>query len=213
MAKLEGRWAPRWGWVTPCVGSTSLACSIFSSYASHISWTCGTGYWIKYVHDMLIFLLFQGYWQCFEYVKLWHFHYQQATASRIALAWFCLAPDNGGLPIGCLVNLTTVGHVLFLDLMLTFLVFLYQHIVVVEEAIPSLFASLIRYHTIKVEVIVRRVFGGMVPQNQSRSDGSGVATMLLCPKSTRVQTRILLQIRVNYSDFQTHTYYFQPWGL
>ena len=31
-------------------------------------------------------------------------------------------------------------------------------------------------------------------------------------KYTCVQTRILLRIRTNWSDFQTYPYYHQPWG-
>jgi hypothetical protein len=32
-------------------------------------------------------------------------------------------------------------------------------------------------------------------------------------KYTCVQSKILLWIRINYSDFQTYPYYFQPWGF
>ena len=32
-------------------------------------------------------------------------------------------------------------------------------------------------------------------------------------KYTCVQTRILLRIRINRSDFQTYPYYLQPWGF
>jgi hypothetical protein len=58
----------------PMVGPSSS----FSLYLHrNTPWTCGTCYLIKYAHDMLIFLLFQGSWWCFDYVKVWHFHRQQ----------------------------------------------------------------------------------------------------------------------------------------
>jgi len=44
-----------------------------------------------------------------------------------------------------------------------FPVFLYQHIIVIKQAIPSLMAGFIRHRVIKLGAIVGRVLGGMAP--------------------------------------------------
>lgn len=61
-----------------------------------------------------------------------------------------------------IVSLVATGYVLLLKLTSEFLVFLCQHIVVVEQTITSLLAGLVRHRIVEVKMITRRMLGGMI---------------------------------------------------
>ena len=84
---IMGAWdgsGPHRGSADPPMVGPQAHISIFCIVLhENISSTSGTCYWLKHAHVMLFFLLFQAYWRCFEYVKVWHFHPQQPKGCMV----------------------------------------------------------------------------------------------------------------------------------
>jgi predicted Kef-type K+ transport protein len=62
-----------------------------------------------------------------------------------------------------IVGLMATSCVLLLELTLEFSIFIFQHVIVIKQAILGLLANLVRCCIIKLAIVTRRTFGGDVP--------------------------------------------------